>query len=470
MTTVEGGSLPWRHRISLRVRIALVAAVVVAVVVTLGGVMILLALRGELLGVADDAVSARADEIAALVTEGTLPARLPAQRDPVTFAEVVADGRVVAATPGLGDRNRFHLPERAAGQADVSGVTRLPLAATGPYRVAARGVDSPDGPMTVFVAVSVRDVEHTVNVAAEIGAIGVVLLVLALAAVMWLALGRTLAPVEAIRVQADAIAGHTLDQRVPEPVQHDEIGRLARTVNRMLGRLERSADRQRRFVADAAHELRSPIASLRVLLESARDRGGVQGHEDDMLHETVRMEGLVDQLLLLARADADVPWLQASTVDLDDVVDEAVAGLGPAGRIGVDVSAVEPVQVSGDPGLLERLVANLVQNALAHAQETVRVSVSRGEGGQAVLAVDDDGPGVPEDRRDDIFGRFVRLDPSRERGRGGVGLGLAIVAEIVHAHGGTVEVGDAPGGGARFVVELPGSQPELVGTAEHPGR
>jgi signal transduction histidine kinase len=128
------------------------------------------------------------------------------------------------------------------------------------------------------------------------------------------------------------------------------------------------------------------------------------------------------------------------------------------------------VQVSGDPGLLERLVINLVQNALAHAQETVRVSVSRGEDGQAVLTVDDDGPGVPEDRRDDIFDRFVRLDPSRERGLGGVGLGLAIVAEIVHAHGGTVEVSDAPGGGARFVVELPGSQPELVGTAEHPGR
>lgn len=468
---MEGGPLSWRHRISLRVRIALVAAVVVAVVVTLGGVLILLALRAELLQVADDAVSARADEVAGLVTEGRLPARLPAQRDPVTFAEVVADGRLVAATPGLDEANRFHLGERAAGQADVSGVARLPLAGGGgPYRVAARGVDSPNGPVTIFVAVSVRDVQHTVNVAAEIGAIGVALLVLALAAVMWLALGRTLAPVEAIRAQADAIAGHTLDQRVPEPVQHDEIGRLARTVNRMLGRLERSAERQRRFVADAAHELRSPIASLRVLLESARDRGGDQGHEGDMLAETVRMEGLVDQLLLLARADADVPWLQVSTVDLDDVVDEAVAGLGPAGRIGVDISAVEPVQVSGDPGLLERLVVNLVQNALAHAQETVRVSVSRGEGGQAVLTVDDDGPGVPEDRRDDIFDRFVRLDPSRERGLGGVGLGLAIVAEIVHAHGGTVEVSDAPGGGARFVVELPGSQPELVGTAEHPGR
>jgi len=207
-----------------------------------------------------------------------------------------------------------------------------------------------------------------------------------------------------------------------------------------------------------------------VLLESARDRGEDQGHEGDMLAETVRMEGLVDQLLLLARADADVPWLQVSTVDLDDVVDEAVAGLGSAGRLRVDISAVEPVQVSGDPGLLERLVVNLVQNALAHAQETVRVSVSRGEGGQAVLTVDDDGPGVPEDRRDDIFDRFVRLDPSRERGLGGVGLGLAIVAEIVHAHGGSVEVSDAPGDGARFVVELPGSQPELVGTAEHPGR
>ena len=286
---------------------------------------------------------------------------------------------------------------------------------------------------------------------------------------MWLALGRTLAPVEAIRARADDIAGHTLDQRVPEPVQHDEIGRLARTVNRMLGRLERSAERQRRFVADAAHELRSPIASLRVLLESARDKGGGQGHEGDMLAETVRMEGLVDQLLLLARADADVPWLRVSTVDLDDVVDEAVAGLGPAGRIEVDISAVEPVQVSGDPALLERLVVNLVQNALAHAQETVRVSVSRGEGGQAVLTVDDDGPGVPEDRRDDIFDRFVRLDPSRERGRGGVGLGLAIVAEIVHAHGGTVEVSDAPGGGARFVVELPGANRSWWARQNTPG-
>ena len=139
----EGRPRSWRHRISLRVRIALVTALVVTGVVTLGGVLILLALRAELLEVADDAVTARADEVASLVTDGRLPARLPAQRDPVTFVEVVADGRLVAATPGLDERNRFDLRERAAGQADVSGVARLPLTGAGPYRVAARGVDSP---------------------------------------------------------------------------------------------------------------------------------------------------------------------------------------------------------------------------------------------------------------------------------------------------------------------------------------
>ena len=154
----EADSLPWRHRISLRVRIALVAAVVVAVVVTLGGVLILLALRAELLQVADDAVSRAGGRGRRARGRGRLPARLPAKRDPVTFAEVVADGRLVAATPGLDEGNRFDLRERAAGQADVSGVTRLPLAGAGPYRVAARGVDSPNGPVTIFVAVSVRDV------------------------------------------------------------------------------------------------------------------------------------------------------------------------------------------------------------------------------------------------------------------------------------------------------------------------
>jgi signal transduction histidine kinase len=453
--TDEGQRPPWRHRLSLRLRITLVTAVVVAVVVALGGILILVALRAELVAAADEAVEARADEIARLAADDALPRPLPPMHDPVTFSEVVSGGRTVTATDSLLGGTGFDLPAQEAGQVDVSGVPRLPLAGTGPYRVAAQGVDTPSGPMTVFVAVSIAHLDHTMAVAARIGAIGVVLLVVVLATVTWLAIGRSLAPVEGIRARAEAITGQNLDRRVPVPDQLDEIGRLARTVNQMLGRLERSAARQRRFVADAAHELRSPITSLRVQLETARDTERTAGREGDMLYETTRMEGLVDQLVVLARADADTSWLRLETVDLDDLIDSAVTSLTPRDGLVIDTSAVEPVQLCGDARLLEQVVRNLVHNALGHARGTVRVSTSAGGDDLAVLVVDDDGPGVPEDRRDDIFERFVRLDASRDRDHGGVGLGLAIVAEIVRAHGGRVHVGDSPSGGARFVVELP---------------
>jgi signal transduction histidine kinase len=453
--TDEGQRPPWRHRLSLRLRITLVTAVVVAVVVALGGILILVALRAELVAAADDAVEARADEIARLAADDALPRPLPPMHDPVTFSEVVSGGRTVTATDSLLGGTGFDLPEQEAGQVDVSGVPRLPLAGTGPYRVAAQGVDTPSGPMTVFVAVSIAHLDHTMAVAARIGAIGVVLLVVVLATVTWLAIGRSLAPVEGIRARAEAITGQNLDRRVPVPDQLDEIGRLARTVNQMLGRLERSAARQRRFVADAAHELRSPIASLRVQLETARDTGETAGREGDMLYETTRMEGLVDQLVVLARADADTSWLRLETVDLDDLIDSAVTSLAPRDGLVIDTNAVEPVQLCGDARMLEQVVRNLVHNALGHARGTVRVSTSAAGDDLAVLIVDDDGPGVPEDRRDDIFERFVRLDASRDRDHGGVGLGLAIVAEIVRAHGGRVHVSDSPSGGARFVVELP---------------
>jgi signal transduction histidine kinase len=167
------------------------------------------------------------------------------------------------------------------------------------------------------------------------------------------------------------------------------------------------------------------------------------------------MEGLVDQLLLLARAGGDDSWLRLSTVDLDDVVDSGVSSLATGGPVTVDTSAVEPVQLVCDARLLEQVVRNLVQNATDHARASLRVSLFEGDGGVAVLTVDDDGPGVPPDRRADIFERFVRLDDSRDRVRGGVGLGLAIVSEIVRAHGGRIHVGDSSLGGARFVVELP---------------
>jgi signal transduction histidine kinase len=462
----HGSRGPWRYRLSLRLRITLLTAVVVAVVVALGGALILVALRAELVEAADQAVRVRAEELASLAAVDRLPRPLPSMQDPVTFAEVVADGETVTASHGLVGDNGFGLPERKAGDVEVAGVSRLPLEVSGPYRVVARGVDTPTGPATVFVAVSVANLNHTMTVATRIGAIGVSLLVVVLATVTWLAIGRALAPVDAIRARADAITGRNLDKRVPVPARDDEVGQLARTVNQMLARLQNSVERQRHFVADAAHELRSPIASLRVQLETARDGDGARPRQGDMLHETERMESLVDQLLVLARADADAPWLRLSTVDLDDIIDSVVGSLGSGGPVTPNTSAVEPVQLLADAGLLEQVVRNLVQNALRHARQAVRVS-AWAVGGVAVLVVDDDGPGVPEDRRGEIFERFVRLDDSRARDRGGVGLGLSIVAEIVRAHGGRVNVWDAPTGGARFVVELPiGGVEPASGTRE----
>jgi signal transduction histidine kinase len=460
----EADRLPWWHRVSLRMRITFLTALVVAVAVAVGGILIMESLESELLGAADDVGKERAQEIAVLAAHGNLPTTLPEMEDPETPTEVVTDGRVVATTSDLDGQGGIGVPERGPGEVHVVEVSRLPVAVPGPYRVVAHGVRTPTGTATVFVAVPVHEVEHAMSAATRIGGIGLSVLVAVLAAVMWLAIGRALAPVNAIRTRADAISGQNLDLRVPTPVQYDEIGRLARTVNQMLGRLQLSAENQRRFVADAAHELRSPIASLRVQLETARDRdwAGEPGRVSDLLHETARMEGLVDQLLLLARAGGDDSWLRLSTVDLDDIVDSGVSWLGSDGSVTIDTSAVEPVQLTGDAALLEQVVRNLVQNAAGHAREMVRVSVSTGVGDVAVLTVDDDGPGVPPDRRDDIFERFVRLDDSRDRVVGGVGLGLAIVSEIVRAHGGRIHVGDSPMGGARFVVELPVSSSRSV--------
>ena len=227
----------------------------------------------------------------------------------------------------------------------------------------------------------------------------------------------------------------------------------------MLERLERNAAQQRRFVDDAAHELRSPLASLRVQLETARDSPEGGRKEAELLHETARMERLVDQMLLLARADADTPWFRASAVDLDDVVDSAVDSAVDSSsgesEVTIDTSDVEAVQVMGDADLLEQMVRNLVQNGLRFARELVRVSVGVTGERTAVVTVEDDGPGIPTDRRQDVFDPFVRLDVSRDREHGGVGLGLAIVSEIVRAHLGTIDVMDSSLGGARFVVELP---------------
>lgn len=446
---------PWHQRLSLRSRMVLIAAGAVAVMVAVGGALIVLAVRAELIEAADEVGEARAEQIADLASTGSLPARLVVAEDLEAAVQVVRGGQVISTTENAAAAV-FDLPEQRPDSDTVLAVKSLPIEDDGPFRVTAYGTQTPQGAATVFVAVEVEEINETIATLVGTGIVGLALLVVAESVLCWVVVGRTLAPVDAISRQAEMITGQRLDRRVPEPHADDEIHRLARTINDMLSRLEVSAMRQERFVADAAHELRSPLAYLRVRLEAA-----LSGRRDvadaqllpDLLTETVRLSDLVDELLLLARSDAGLGH-GARPVDLDDVVIEVVSSMQRHDRVEVRLGTIQPVQLLGEAALLELVVRNLVQNAIQHAASVVEVSL-RAEGELAVLMVDDDGRGIPPHARREVFNRFVRIDDGRSRTRGGAGLGLAIVDEIVRLHSGRVEIADSPSGGARLCVQLP---------------
>jgi signal transduction histidine kinase len=273
----------------------------------------------------------------------------------------------------------------------------------------------------------------------------------------WFAVGRSLAPVERMRQQVEEMSASDLSRRVDEPPTRDEIGRLAHTMNGMLGRLQDAQAAQRRFVSDASHELKSPLASLRQYAEVAHahpDRISAAELSDAVLEEGARLERLVQGMLVLSRADEGGLALHVADVDLDDLLLAEAERLRAVGAVGVDVTGVHPVRVRGDVGLLSQVTRNLADNAARHARSHVSLGVAAAPAG-AVLTVADDGAGIPAAERDRVFERFVRLDEARARDAGGSGLGLAIVREIVRAHGGDVRVDAAPSGGARFSVTLP---------------
>jgi signal transduction histidine kinase len=446
----------WYQRISLRTRVLIISSVAVAVVVAIGGILLIAMVRGELIDTADDIGEDMAEDYAVTAQAGELPRTLERVGDEPPSAQVVQNGRIISQTSdSMGNRPYVDV-ELEPGTKQFLDREKLPIDEDGPFRLVALGTSTPSGPATIFVAVDVEDIDEALTVTRDLGSLGLIGIVLVLSGVLWVVIGRTLAPVAAIRERADAITGSELHRRVPEPVGGDEISDLARTINAMLGRLESSAKRQEAFVADAAHELRSPIASLQARLEtellSTRTAAG-DVMTRDLLRETIRMGRLVEHLLLLARSDAGTISADKVPVDMDEVVRESVKSVGDA-VVPITTDEVEPVQVMGQPALLEHVVSNLLDNAGRYADSSIHVSLHANDR-HAILTVDDDGPGIPEDLRDDVFERFVRVDMSRERGTGGAGLGLAIVSEIVRVHEGEIEITDSPAGGARVRVLLP---------------
>jgi signal transduction histidine kinase len=317
-------------------------------------------------------------------------------------------------------------------------------------------VSTPTGVYVVYVAGSLGAVGTSTSSLAGLMLLGLPALLVLVGGTTWVVSGRALQPVEAIRQEVEALGAEARHLRVSEPKTDDEIGRLARTMNAMLGRLDDAADRQRRFVADASHELRSPLTGIRVRLEvdlAHPDGADWRATEQDVLHDAIRMQHLVDDLLALAAADAaalDPPSRQL--VDLDEIVLSEARRLRGHTTHRVDTVGVSGAQLTGDAGALGRAVRNLLDNADRHARSTIVVTLAERDSA-ITLTVADDGPGIPLEQRERVFERFARLDDGRARDVGGTGLGLAITHEVVVSHGGTIQIDDAPG--ARFTISFP---------------
>ena len=443
---------------TVRVRTTVAAVVVVGVAMGVGAVVLIAVLRGTLTREVRIAAQLRGQDVATLLASDPSPVGALAvdEADELLIQVLDDQGRVVAASPnagGLAPVARLRPDESRLVRAPPGG----PVEAGGELAAVATGADTPLGRRTVVVARSTEDATEATAVVGRLLAVGLPLLLAVVAVTTWIVVGRALAPVEAIRTEVDAISAAALHRRVPDPPADDEIGRLARTMNRMLARLEQAQARQRRLVSDASHELRSPVAAIRQHAEVALAHPGrtTAGElAETVLAEDLRLQRLAEDLLLLTRADEQSLALRRRPVDLDDLVFDEARRLRGAGGLRIDTTAVSAGRVDGDAAALRRMVRNLADNAARHAGGRLAFSVAERDG-TVLLAVDDDGPGIPVADRERVFERFVRLDGARSRDDGGSGLGLAIVAELATVHGGTVAIASSSLGGARVEVTLP---------------
>jgi signal transduction histidine kinase len=430
---------------TVRVRTTLAASLVVGLALVLASVALVVFLGRSLTANVRDAAVGRAEEIAATIDAADPDA---GEADDEFVQVLSSDGAVAASSTNV--RGEPALATLAPGS-EIR--LKVPQVEGESFLVVTTAAG--DG-RTVLVGRSLDDVGEATSAAVPLLAVGVPVLTLVVALVTWWMTGRALRPVEAMRAEVETISAGALERRVPEPATGDEVARLAATMNRMLARLETAQARQRRFVSDAAHELRSPVATIRQHSEVALAHPGTTsaGALAEIVHrENLRVEHLVDDLLLLARLDEGAPG-SAVPFDLDDVAFAEAARVRDTTSRTVDTSGVGPARVLGRADEFTRAVRNIMDNAARHASSTLAISVREADG-RAVLAVDDDGAGVAPGDRVRVFDRFVRLDDARARDDGGAGLGLAIVRAVVQAHGGDVTVDGSPLGGARVELWVP---------------
>jgi signal transduction histidine kinase len=418
---------------TVRARVTIAATVAAVVVLAAVGWGLAINLRRSLTESLDEQLADIADRVADQVRAGEPPQVEGLGEEDWSIQVVGPDGSVLAANERPDDDDE-------------------------PMRAVTRAVDTPGGIVMVHVAGPADDIAESVATLRRSLFVAVPMTAAALGVLTWVLVGRTLRPVERIRAEVAAIGGSELHRRVPVPAADDEVGRLATTMNDMLARVEDSQRRQRRFVADASHELRGPLTRMRTELEVDLEHpatADVEATHRSVLEEVVGLQQLVDDLLLLARSDGGIVDVAgARTVDLADVTRAAVAKATARPGVVIELAGVVAAPSVGRPGELQRAIGNLLDNAVRHAASAVRVSVSR-DGDSVSVAVEDDGEGVPTAERDRVFERFARVDAARAAGEGGAGLGLSIARDIVDRHAGTLVVDADYVDGARFVITLP---------------
>jgi two-component system OmpR family sensor kinase len=442
-------------RRSLRTRLMLVAGGAIVAALVVFGVATVLLVGGELRGTLDGALRQRAIDVAELAVSAPAVLSSPgALESPVSGRQIVVEvldarGRIIARSLALGD---YLLPvdhlARAALRDGRSGFEDVTVD-NAPYRMFAAPIADVGGPAAggaVLVASDAGDIDQTV------GHLGLVVALTGLGAALiaMLAAGlltrRGLSPLRQLAAAGEEIE-RTGDpsRRLPETGRGDEIAQLTGVLNRMLDSLQASRESERRFLADASHELRTPVTALLGNIEYLARHGTTPELIADLERDGARLARLVDDLLVLERVT--VPGQRAEVVELRELVARAVGEHDTGGRVHAEV--LEPVSVRGDSEALARALGNLIDNALVHGPPGGSVAVSvRRQGAQARISVRDEGPGPDPTDRERVFERFWRA-PDAAR-RPGSGLGLPIVAAVAARHHGRVVVS-----GSTFTIELP---------------
>jgi signal transduction histidine kinase len=457
----------WRRR-SLRARLTVITTVGLAVALLAGGIVLRAQLRASLIRDVDNTARQGAQQVAALADTGQLPNPVPIAAGTLTIQVLGPRGNVIDASP-TADRLVPLLPAR---EADANARTGRPVQLDGrpygiPYMVSVVSVRTGGGDI-VIAGAAFEPVTDTVLTVTRALLWATPVLLLLLAWVTWLVVGYTLRPISALRRGAQGVTETGQPRELPVPEARDEVHDLAVTLNDMLARLDAAQQRQRTLVSDTAHELRSPIASMRTQLEVALDHPGQQDWTEtasDVLADTLRLANLTEDLLVLARLDerGTRPPPSRRPVDLAALIAEE-AERSAGARVPVTTGTAPGCVVTGDLDGLRRLLRNLIDNALRYAKSGVDVTARR-DGEEVVLTVSDDGPGIPARDRERAFDRFVRLDAARSRGEhepGGSGLGLAIVRATALAHNGSARLEDASPG-LRAVIRLPAALPAAGG-------